>query len=158
MTKIADLSKFQGIFHSNNRKVIYTTIIKNSQGGYKYKMGVQCYTVQLNVDYTLCIEIPNTDYQLWHKPKISVDKSTSQALTIGKLSVRKFSHDYLDSKNNKEFMYYHRVIINFKETAASPYFLHLLVDIEQDGNDLMIYPKKLDRKSHNCLRYLGKCE
>ena len=32
MTKIADLSPSQGNFHSYNHKVIYTTIIKNSQG------------------------------------------------------------------------------------------------------------------------------
>ena len=35
MTKIADLSPSQGNFHTYNHKVIYTTIIKNSQGGYK---------------------------------------------------------------------------------------------------------------------------
>ena len=52
---IVDLSKSQGNFHSYNHKVIYTTIIKNSKGGYKYKMGIQCYRLQLNVDYTLCI-------------------------------------------------------------------------------------------------------
>ena len=45
VTKIADLSRSQGNFHSYNHKVIYTTIIKNKQGGYKYKMGVQCYTL-----------------------------------------------------------------------------------------------------------------
>lgn len=61
MTKIADFWKSQGDFHSYNRKVIYTTIIKNSQGGYNYKMGIQCYTLLLNVDYTctICIDILN---------------------------------------------------------------------------------------------------
>lgn len=37
MSKIADLSPSQGNFHTYNRKVIYTTIKKNSQGGYKFK-------------------------------------------------------------------------------------------------------------------------
>lgn len=64
ITKIADLSPSQGNFHTYNHKVLYTTIIKNSQGGYKYKMSANCYTLALNVDYTLCIEILNTDYQL----------------------------------------------------------------------------------------------
>lgn len=89
MAKIAHLSKSRGNFHSYNRKVIYTTITKNSQGGYSYKMGNQCFRLQLNVDYTLCIEILNTDCLLWHKARISVDKSTSQGLTIGNVSVRK---------------------------------------------------------------------
>ena len=39
-------------------------------------------------------------------------------------------------------MYYHRVIVNFKKTASrAPYFVHLVVDIEQDGTDLLVYPK-----------------
>ena len=116
---IVDLSKSQGNFHSYNHKVIYTTIIKNSKGGYKYKMGIQCYRLQLNVDYTLCIEILNTDYLLLHKARISVDKSTSEGSTIGNVLVRKFSHRYVNSKNSVEFMYYHRVILNFKKTAAT---------------------------------------
>ena len=37
MSKIADLSPSQGNSHTYNRKVIYTAIIKNSQGGYKFK-------------------------------------------------------------------------------------------------------------------------
>ena len=33
------------------------------------------------VDYTLCIEILIVDYQLWHKSRISIDKSTSQGMS-----------------------------------------------------------------------------
>ena len=119
---IVDLSKSRGNFHSYNHKVIYTTIIKNSQGGYKYKMGIQCYRLQLNVDYTFCIEILNTDYLLLHKARISVDKSTSEGSTTGNVLVRKFSHRYVNSKNSVEFMYYHRVILNFKKKAATPLY------------------------------------
>lgn len=113
MTKISNLLSSKGNFHSYNHKVVYTTFIKNAQGGYKYKMGVQCYPLLLNADYTLCIEILKSDYQLWHKAKVSVDWATSQGLKIEYVSVRKFSHRYLDSKKNPEFMYYHRLIINF---------------------------------------------
>ena len=127
---IVDLSKSQGNFHSYNHKVIYTTIIKNSKGGYKYKMGFQCYRLQLNVDYTLCIEILNTDYLLLHKARISVDKSTSEGSTIGNVLVRKFSHRYVNSKNIVEFMYYHRLILNFKKTAATLIFLLILKRME----------------------------
>ena len=125
MTKIADLSPSQGNFHS-----------------YNHKMGINFYTLLLNADYTLCIEILNTDYQLYHKAQLSVNRATSQGLTIGNVSVKKFSHRYLGSKNQPEFMYYHRMMINFKKaTAAHPYFLHLLVDIPQVGSDLRVYPK-----------------
>ena len=63
MPKIADLSPEQGNIHSYNYKVIYTTI-KNSQGGYGYKMGIQCFRLTKDVDYTFTIEILITDYQL----------------------------------------------------------------------------------------------
>lgn len=140
MIKIADLSPEQGNFHDHNHKVIYTTMIINFQGVYKYKMGIQCSRLAKNVDYTLCIETLITDYQLWHKSKISIDRSTSQGLTIGDVFVQKFSHIYLNSSNSVEFMYYHRVIVNFRNTAADPlHQLHLLVNIPQDGNDLQTY-------------------
>ena len=89
MTKIADLSPEQGNIHSYNHKVIYTTMIKNSQGGYRYKMGIQCFRLTKDVDYTLCIEILITDYHLWHKSRMSIDKSTSQGFTIGDVFVKK---------------------------------------------------------------------
>ena len=38
MTNIADSSPEQNNIHSYNHKVIYTTMIKNSKGGYGYKM------------------------------------------------------------------------------------------------------------------------
>lgn len=56
--------------------------------------------------------------------------------------MRKFTHRYTDSNNQTQYMYYHRLIINFRKTApAHPYFLHILVDIPQDGSDLRTYPK-----------------
>ena len=70
ITKIGDLAPNKGNFHDYNHKVLYMTIIKNSQGGYKYKMGMSFYRLTTNADYTICLEILNTDYQLWHKSQI----------------------------------------------------------------------------------------
>ena len=42
---------------------------------YIYKMGINFFRLAVNTDYTLCLEILNTDYNLWNnKNKISVDK------------------------------------------------------------------------------------
>ena len=98
ITRIGDLSPSKGNFHNYNHKVIFVTINKSSQGGYKYKMGINFYRLSANTDYTLCLEILNTDYQLWHKSQITVDKGTSTGLSIGNVSVRKLSHRYSDSK------------------------------------------------------------
>ena len=73
-------------------------------------MEIQCYRLKKNVDYTLCIEILNTDYQLWHKAKVLIDQTTSQGLTIKNVSVRKFGHGYVDSKKSQQFMYYHKLV------------------------------------------------
>ena len=108
MIKIADLSPEQGNTHTYNHKVIYTTMIKKSQRGYGYKMGIQCFRLTKDVDYTLFIEILITEYRLWHKSRISIDKSTSQGLTIGDVFAKTFSHRYIDSSNSIEFMYYHK--------------------------------------------------
>ena len=141
--RIGDLEPNKGNFHNYNRKVIYMGINKNSQGGYKYKMGINFYRLTANTDYTLCLEILNTDYQLWHKSQISVDKGTSKGLSIGNVSVRKLSHRYSDSKGQTQFMYYHRIIVNFRKlSSGNKFFLHILVNIPQDGTDLAVYPRQ----------------
>ena len=139
--KIADLSTRKGNFHNYNLKVLYTNILKNFQGGYKYKMGLNFYRLAGGADYTLCLEILNTDYQLWHKTQISVDNNSSQGLQLANVSVKKLQHRFTDSKGQTQFMYYHRVIINFKKlTTGNKFFIHILVNIPNNGNDLSVYP------------------
>ena len=143
ITKIDDLPPSKGNFHDYNHKVLYTTIYKNSQGGYKYKMGINFYRLTGNIDYTLCLEILNTDYTLWHKSQISVDKGSSTGLSIENVSVKKLSHRYLDQSSSVNFMYYHRIIINFKKlSSGNKFFLHFLVNIPQEGTDLAVYPNQ----------------
>ena len=143
ITKIDDLPPSKGNFHDYNHKVLYTTIYKNSQGGYKYKMGINFYRLTANTEYTLCLEILNTDYQLWHKSQISVNKETSTGLSIGNVGIRKLSHRYTTSANKVEFMYYHRIIVNFRKlSSGNKFFLHILVNIPQEGTDLAIYPRQ----------------
>ena len=139
VSRIGDLSPSKGNFHDYNHKVIFITINKNSQGGCKYKMGINFYRLTANADYTLCLEILNTDYQLWHKSQITVDKGTSTGLSTGNVSVRKLSHRYSDSKGQTQFMYYHRIIVNFRKlSSGNKFFLHILVNIPQDGTDLAV--------------------
>ena len=139
--KITYLPTLKGNFHEYNTRVLYTNILKNFQGGYKYKMGLNFYRLVGGADYTLCLEILNTDYLLWHKTQISVDDNTSQGLQLGNVSVKKLQHSFTDSKSQTQFMYYHRVIINFKKlTTGSRFFIHILVNIPNNGNDLAVYP------------------
>ena len=128
-------------FHYYNPKVINMNILKNFQGGYKYKMGLNFYRLFGGADYTLCLEILNTDYRLWHKTQISVDNNSSQGLELGNVGVKKLQHKYIDLINRVQFMYYHRIIINFKKLiTGNKFFLHILVNIPNVGNDLSVYP------------------
>ena len=139
--KIANLSTSRGNFHDYNHKVLYVNIFKNFQGGYKFKMGLNFYRLAEGADYTLCLEILNTDYLLWHKTQISVDNNTSQGLELGNVSVKKLQHRFIDSKDQTQFMYYHRIIISFKKlTTGNKFFIHILVNIPNNGNDLSLYP------------------
>ena len=98
MRKISYLPPSKGNFHDCNHKVIYIEIVKNSQGEYKYKIGINFYWLPKNVDYTLCLELLNTDYELWHKSQISVDRGTSRGLAIENVGVKKLSHRFTNFK------------------------------------------------------------
>ena len=106
-------------------------------------MAVNFYRLTANVDYTLCLEILNNDYELWHKSQISVDRGTSTGLSIENVSVKKLSHTYLDQSSRTQYMYYHRIIVNFKKlSTGNRFFLHFLVNIPQEGTDLAVYPRQ----------------
>ena len=143
INKIGELSPFKGNFHDYNHKVIFMTIIKNSQGKCIYKMGINFFRLAANTDYTLCLEILNTDYNLWNNTQISVDKGTSTGLSIGNLGVKKLSHKYTVPKGQTQTMYYHRIIVNFRKlSSGNKFFLHILVDILRGGYNLALYPRQ----------------
>ena len=140
--KIDLLPTSKGNFHNYNQKVIYMGINKDANG-YKYKMGINFYRLTADTDYTLCMEILNTDSKLWNKTKISVDKGTSTGLSNLNVNVRKLSFSYTDLTNRSQTMYYHRIIVNFKKLlSGNRFFLHILVDIPDYQNDLSLYPSQ----------------
>ena len=141
ITKIDNLMSQNGNYHQYNHKVIYTTIIKDKQGRYSYKMGINCYQLDKDKDYTLCIEILNSDYQLWHKSVATIDKTTSKGVSVSGFTVQKFSHRYTNSSGSAEYMYYIKIIVNFQKTVANLYSLDLYVNIPQKGIDLNTFPK-----------------
>ena len=105
-------------------------------------MGINFYSLPKNTNYTLCLEILNTDYNLWDKTQISVDKGTSTGLSIGNVGIRKLSHRYTDSKGQTKVMYYHRIIVNFRKlSSGNRFFLHILVDINKRGYNISKYPR-----------------
>ena len=139
---IGNLTPSKGNFHDYNHKVLFISLVKNFEGKYKYKTGINFYRLTANTDYTLCLEILNTDYNLWNNSQISVDKGTSKGLSIGNVSVKKLSHKYTDSTGKTQTMHYHRIIVNFRKlSSGNKFFLHILVDILRGGYNLATYPR-----------------
>lgn len=144
-------------YHQYNHKVLYTTIIKDQQGGYSYKMGINCYQLDKDKDYTLCIEILKSDYQLWYKSVAITDKTTSKGVSVAGFTVQKFSHRYTNSSGNTAYMYYIKIIVNFQKTVANLYSLDLYVNIPQSGIDLNTYPKHWTNNWMIAYGVLEKC-
>lgn len=86
LNRVGDLATTSGNFHTYNKKVIYATVKKNAQGGYKWKLAIQCFPLQKDKEYTLCLEILTTDYQLCNKSVITVNTTTSQGVTVKKMA------------------------------------------------------------------------
>ena len=146
LNSIGDLNATSGNYHTYNKKVIYASIRKNSQGGYKWRLAIQCYPLQKDKEYTLCLEILTTDYELWHKSVITVDTTTSQGVTVKRWHGNKYSHEYRASSNQVEYMYYHKLLVTFSKTALStPYFLHIQDVMAQSGIDLNTYPTNFNK-------------
>ena len=140
--KIDDLPPNKGNFHDYNHKVIYMSIYRKIKIGYKFKMGMNFYRLPSNTDFTLCLEILNTDYNLWNRTQISVDKGTSRGLIIGNVTIKNFSHSYTDLWGKTATIYYHRIIVNFhKMSSGNRFFLHILVDINKRGYNISKYPR-----------------
>ena len=105
-------------------------------------MGINFYRLIPLTSYTLCLELINTNHLLWNKTQISVDKGTSTGLSIGNVSVSKLAQRYFTSKPHTNYIYYHRIIINYRKlSSGNKFFLHILVNIPQDGTDLAVYPR-----------------
>ena len=145
LNSIGDLNTASGNYHNYNKKVIFASIGKNSER-YKWRLAIQCYPLQKDKEYTLCLEILSTDYQLWHKSVITVDTTTSQGVTVQNWQVNKYSHEYKTSSNQVEYMYYYKLVVTFSKTASpTPYFPHIQNIMAQAGTDLNTYPNNFDK-------------
>ena len=145
IVKVDDLLPQEGNFHTYNHKVLYMTIKKNSQGGYKWEMGLNVYTLKNGVSYTLCIEFLFGDLALGAKANISVNKSTSTGVTITNTNSRAFQHLYTDNRGNHKTIIYHRLITTFYKSGGNPHILHINVEIPQRGSDLSSYPSQYNK-------------
>ena len=143
IVKIDDLPPNKGNFHDYNHKVIYLSLFKRPTHGYIFKMGINFFRLARNTDFTLCLELINTNSTLWNSSQISVDKGKSRGLTIGNVSIKKLSHSYTNSGGITNTIYYHRIIVNFRKLYKGyRFFLHILVNIPIDEIYKRLFPRR----------------
>ena len=119
LNTIGDVETTLGNYHTYNTKVIFASLNKNSEGGYRWKLAIQCYPLPKDKEYTLCLEILTTDYHLWHKSVITVDTTTSEGVTVKKWHVNEYSHEYKTSSNQTKFMYYHKLVAGLPRARSA---------------------------------------
>ena len=56
LNSIGDLNATSGNYHTYNKKVLLASIKKNSEGGYIWRLAIQCYRLQKDKEYTLCLD------------------------------------------------------------------------------------------------------
>ena len=134
ITKIDNLMPQDGNYHQYNYKVLYTTIIKDQQGGYFYKMGINCYQL---IRIKIILSLLKSSIQI-------TNYGTNQLLQLVKPGRRGYQLlvlRYTNSNGNVEYMYYIKIIVNFQKTVANLfYILDLYVNVPQAGIDLNNYP------------------
>lgn len=118
--------------------------LKKYSGGYKFKIGLNFFRLSAG-DYTICFELLNSDYTLWHKTQINVDHQTSSGLSFLSESVKKLTHSYYYPTNNLNYMYYHRVMVSFTKRNSGSSFFHVTVDMPEVGNDMSSYPSEFTK-------------
>ena len=141
--KIGDLSPNSGNFHTYNHRAVFLGLKKYS-AGYKFKFGLNFFRLPAS-DYTICLELLNLDYRLWHKTQINVDHQSSSGLTFHSESVKKLTHTYYYPTNNLNYMYYHRVIVSFTKNSSGRSFFHVTVNIPEVNGDMISYPSEFTK-------------
>ena len=119
--KIADLKISP---HYWNKNVVYLTPIKKN-GGYRFRLGIQCFRLMISREYTMMIELYNRDSTTFNKTKIWIN---GVGINVENYNARKFTNQY----SSGNWLYYTKTQVHFKKTSPSaPIFLYFTVHYEQ---------------------------
>ena len=119
--------------HSYNKKVLNITP-KKTDSNYRFRFGIQVFSVNINTPYTLCVELFNRDYITWGRTQIFIE---GLGIWLRNHNTVKYQHHY---ESNSD-IYYHRTIIKFNRTSSSgPAQVFYTVHYDNRGGDLNTYP------------------
>ena len=122
--------------HSWNKRVLSITLLKDDGNNYQFRLGIQCFPLDNNQEYTLSIEMYNKDYETWNRQLTYINADTAW---IESYHTQKFQHHYQENG----VIYYTKTLIRFKKTSTStPNFIYITYHFDDNGGDMSTYPKE----------------
>ena len=134
--KVLSFSDMTESPHSWNKRILNITPLKDDDNNYRFRLGIQCFSLENNKEYTLAIELYNKDYETWNKQSTFVNADTAW---IESYHTQKFQHHYQENGD----IYYTKTLIKFKKTSTStPNFIYITYHFDDNGGDMSTYPKE----------------
>ena len=122
--------------HSWNKRVLSITPLKDDGNNYQFRLGIQCFPLDNNQEYTLSIEMYNKDYETWNRQLTYINADTAW---IESYHTQKFQHHYQENG----VIYYTKTLIRLKKTSTStPNFIYITYHFDDNGGDMSTYPKE----------------
>ena len=134
--KVLSFSDLAESPHSWDKRVLNISPIKDDDNNYKFRLGIQCFSLENNEEYTLAIELYNKDYKTWNRQLTYINADTAW---IESHHTQKFQHHYQENG----VIYYTTTLIRFKKTSTStPNFIYITYHFDDNGGDMSTYPKE----------------
>ena len=122
--------------HYWNKRILNITPLKDENNNYRFRLGIQCFPLDNNKEYTLSIEMYNKDYETWNRQLTYINADTAW---IESYHTQKFQHHYQENG----VIYYTKTLIRFKKTSTStPNFIYITYHFDDNGGDMSTYPKE----------------
>ena len=134
--KVLSFSDLAESPHSWDKRVLNISPIKDDDNDYKFRLGIQCFSLENNEEYTLAIELYNKDYKTWNRQLTYINADTAW---IESYHTQKFQHHYQENG----VIYYTKTLIRLKKTSTStPNFIYITYHFDDNGGDMSTYPKE----------------
>ena len=122
--------------HSWNKRVLSITPLKDDGNNYRFRLGIQCFRLENNKEYTLVIELYNKDFETWKRQLTFVN---GNGVWVENHHTQKFQHQYEENGD----IYYSKTLIKFKKTNTSaPIFIYITYHFDDKGGDMATYPSE----------------
>ena len=134
--KVLNFSDMTESPHYWNKRILNITPLKDENNNYRFRLGIQCFPLDNNKEYTLSIEMYNKDYETWNRQLTYINADTAW---IEGYHTQKFQHHYQENG----VIYYTKTLIRFKKISTStPNFIYITYHFEDNDGDMNTYPKE----------------